>query len=113
MLRALKDGIEVCMTVTLLDGIVLARSGFHHSMNYRSVAIFGRARLVDDPEEKIAALDDFMERLAPGRWREVREPSAKAHKTTTALAFPLEDAPAQHPARSEERRVGKRWGLTC
>lgn len=97
-LRALKDGIEVCMTVTLLDGIVLARSGFHHSMNYRSVAIFGRARPVDDPAEKVAALTDFMERIAPGRWNEVREPSAQELKATTVLAIPLEEVSAKFRA---------------
>src|SRR3546814_13231635 len=83
------------MTVTLLDGIVLARSGFHHSMNYRSVAIFGRARLVDNPAEKIAALEDFMQRIAPGRWNEVREPSAQELKATTVLAIPLEEVSAK------------------
>src|SRR3546814_12044023 len=112
MLRALKDGIEVCMTVTLLDGIVLARSGFHHSMNYRSVAIFGRARLVDNPAEKIAALEDFMQRIAPGRWNEVRAPSAQELEATTVLAIPLEEGSAKPrvgPPQDDE--IGRaQWG---
>src|SRR5713226_2198392 len=75
MLRTLSEGVPVCVTVTLLDGIVLARSAFHHSMNYRSVVILGTARLVDNPEEKLKALRAFTEHVVPGRWAEVRWPS--------------------------------------
>jgi len=75
MLRALKGGIDVCLTVTLLDGLVLARSAFHHSMNYRSVVVFGRATAVDNQATKIAALLAFSEHVIPGRWNDVREPT--------------------------------------
>src|SRR6266853_5335306 len=75
MLRALADGIQVCVTVTLVDGLVLARSAFHHSMNYRSVVVFGTASVVKDATEKAKALLTFSEHLIPGRWVEVREPN--------------------------------------
>ena len=75
MLQSLQQGIDVCVTVTLIDGLVLARSAFHHSMNYRSVVIFGRATLVEDFEEKNAALLALSEHIVRGRWAEVREPT--------------------------------------
>ena len=75
MLRALAAGVDVCVTVTLLDGLVLARSAFHHSMNYRSVVIFGRATEVNERAEKLAALRAFSEHMIPGRWEEVRQPN--------------------------------------
>src|SRR6266446_1257761 len=68
MLRRLGQGIEVCLTVTLIDGLVLARSAFHHSMNYRAVVVFGRATMIDDPEDKIVALRALSEHMIPGRW---------------------------------------------
>src|SRR5207237_5638871 len=71
MLRALENGIDVCVTVTLIDGLVLARSAFHHSMNYRSVVVFGRASVVEETAEKFAALRAFTEHIVPGRWNEV------------------------------------------
>ena len=95
MLRTLKGGIDVCVTVTLLDGLVLARSDFHHSMNYRSVVVFGSATTVDDPAEKIAALVAFSEHVIPGRWKEVREPNEQELKATTVLSLPLEEVSAK------------------
>src|SRR2546427_496658 len=74
MLRALGQGIDVCVTVTLIDGLVLARSAFHHSMNYRSVVIFGSARVVEDPDEKLNALHSFTEHIVQDRWKDVRPP---------------------------------------
>ena len=75
MLRQLGQGIDVCVTVTLIDGLVLARSAFHHSMNYRSVVVFGRATVIEDGEEKMAALEALSEHMIPGRWDEVRGPN--------------------------------------
>ena len=95
MLRTLAGGVDVCVTVTLLDGLVLARSAFHHSMNYRSVVVFGRATLVDDPEEKMAALVALSEHIIPGRWNDVREPTDVEMKLTTVLRLPLEEASAK------------------
>jgi len=95
MLRALGDGAEFCVTVTLVDGLVLARSAFHHSMNYRSVVVLGKARLVSDPEEKRAALRCFTNHVAPGRWDEVRQPTEQELKATTVLALPLDEVSAK------------------
>ena len=95
MLRTVGQGIEVCLTVTLIDGLVLARSAFHHSMNYRSVVVFGRAVLVDEREEKLAALRALSERMIPGRWDDVREPSERELQLTTVLSLPLDEASAK------------------
>ncbi|MBD2740367.1 pyridoxamine 5'-phosphate oxidase family protein [Coleofasciculus sp. FACHB-1120] len=95
MLRSLSNGIEVCVTVTLLDGLVLARSAFHHSMNYRSVVIFGTAMIVDNPEEKLEALLAFTEHVIPGRWAEVRSPSRQEIQGTLVLSLPLNEASAK------------------
>lgn len=95
MLRALGQGIEVCVTVTLLDGLVLARSAFHHSVNYRSVVVFGRATVVEEAEEKLDALRAFTEHVVPGRWAEVRWPNESEMKATTVLALPLAEASAK------------------
>jgi nitroimidazol reductase NimA-like FMN-containing flavoprotein (pyridoxamine 5'-phosphate oxidase superfamily) len=95
MLRTLKSGINVCVTVTLLDGLVLARSAFHHSMNYRSVVVFGRATKVDDPADKVAALLTFSEHVIPGRWNDVREPTEQELTATTVLSLPLEEVSAK------------------
>lgn len=95
MLRALRDGIEVCVTVTLVDGMVMARSAFHHSMNYRSVVVFGRAAVVEDAAEKWEALRALTEHLAPGRWAEVRQPSESEMRATLVLALPLAEASAK------------------
>ena len=95
MLRTLAGGLDACVTVTLLDGLVLARSAFHHSMNYRSVVIFGRATLIEDREEKIAALVALSEHIVRGRWADVREPNEEELIKTTVLELPLVEASAK------------------
>ncbi|HNQ14052.1 MAG TPA: pyridoxamine 5'-phosphate oxidase family protein [Pyrinomonadaceae bacterium] len=95
MMRNLSDGIDVCVTVTLLDGLVLARSAFHHSVNYRSVVIFGQAEKIEDEAEKEAALKALTEHLIPGRWPETRPPNALELKATTVLTIPIEEASAK------------------
>jgi nitroimidazol reductase NimA-like FMN-containing flavoprotein (pyridoxamine 5'-phosphate oxidase superfamily) len=95
MVTMLGAGIPACLTVTLLDGLVLARSAFNHSMNYRSVVVLGRARLVEGPEERAAALEAFTERLIPGRWDEVRPPTRQELKGTRVLAMSLDEASAK------------------
>ncbi|HEX7957698.1 MAG TPA: pyridoxamine 5'-phosphate oxidase family protein [Pyrinomonadaceae bacterium] len=95
MLKALAAGADVCVTVTLVDGLVLARSAFHHSINYRSVVVFGRARAVEDEGEKTAALEAFTEHIMRGRWAEVRWPDAQELAATTVLALPLAEASAK------------------
>jgi uncharacterized protein len=95
MLRNLEQGIAVCVTVTLLDGLVLARSVFNHSMNYRSVVILGTAALVDDPKEKIAALRALSEHILPHRWDDARPPNEKELKATSVLRIPIEEFSAK------------------
>lgn len=95
MLRTLGQGIDVCLTVTLIDGLVLARSAFHHSMNYRSVVVFGRAAIVYEREEKLAALLALSEHMIPGRWGDVRGPSERELQQTTVLSLPLTEASAK------------------
>ena len=95
MLRTLSDGVQVCVTVTLVDGLVLARSAFNHSMNYRSVVILGRAVLIEDREEKLAALEAFAEHVVRGRWKDVRQPTESELKQTKVLAVPLEEVSAK------------------
>ncbi|HYY02265.1 MAG TPA: pyridoxamine 5'-phosphate oxidase family protein [Gaiellaceae bacterium] len=95
MLRNLKEGVDVCVTTTLLDGIVLARSVYHHSMNYRSVVVLGRAREVTDPARKLHAMECVVEHVVRGRWPEARRPSEGELKGTTILALPLEEASAK------------------
>ena len=95
MLNTLEEGLPVCVTVTLLDGLVLARSAFHHSMNYRSVVVLGCARLITDHEEKIAALRALTNHLVPQRWNEVRPPAEQELKATSVLALPLSEASAK------------------
>ena len=95
MLRTLSSGIDVCVTVTLVDGLVLARSAFHHSINYRSVVMFGRAKMVEDREAKLAALFAFSEQVIPGRWNDVREPTEPELKATTVLSLPLVEVSAK------------------
>ena len=95
LLRDLAKKVEVCVTVTLLDGLVLARSAFHHSMNYRSVVIFGAATILEDDTAKREALRIFTEHIAPDRWREVRAPTQNELKATTVLAIPLEEVSAK------------------
>jgi nitroimidazol reductase NimA-like FMN-containing flavoprotein (pyridoxamine 5'-phosphate oxidase superfamily) len=95
MLRNLDRGIPVCVTVTLLDGLVLARSVFNHSMNYRSVVILGTATLISNPEEKLAALLALSEHILPGRWHDSRQPNEKELKATSVLRIPIEEFSAK------------------
>jgi nitroimidazol reductase NimA-like FMN-containing flavoprotein (pyridoxamine 5'-phosphate oxidase superfamily) len=92
MLRTLAGGVDACLTVTLIDGLVLARSVFNHSVNYRSVVVLGRAEPVEDKEQALRA---FADRLLPGRWDEARQPTAKELKATTILRLPLDEASAK------------------
>ena len=92
--RTLATGVDVCLTVTLLDGLVLARSAFHHSMNYRSVVVLGRATAVDG-DEKRHALEVIMDHLAPGRWAEAREPNEVELRQTSVLRLPVDEASAK------------------
>ncbi len=94
MLRAAK-GNEVCIAVTLMDGLVMARSGFHHSINYRSVIVYGVAELIEDAAEKLDALELFMEKIAPGRWSELRPTTEQEIKSTTVLAVDLNEVSAK------------------
>jgi nitroimidazol reductase NimA-like FMN-containing flavoprotein (pyridoxamine 5'-phosphate oxidase superfamily) len=95
MLRNLADGIGVCVTITLLDGLVLARSAFHHSMNYRSVVILGKAKVIEDEKEKNDALFALSEHIIPGRWAAVREPASLELKATLVLSLPIDEASAK------------------
>jgi len=95
MLKSLQKGIEISLAVTLVDGIVLARSAFHHSMNYRSVVLFGTAKLVTDPEEKLCALKVVSDQVLKDRWEEVRIPNEKELKVTAVLSIPIDEASAK------------------
>jgi nitroimidazol reductase NimA-like FMN-containing flavoprotein (pyridoxamine 5'-phosphate oxidase superfamily) len=95
MLGALGSAAPVCATVTLLDGIVLARSAYHHSMNYRSVVVLGQAREVSDAAERLQALEAIVEHVVPGRWRDVRGPSEQELRATSVLALPIDEASAK------------------
>jgi uncharacterized protein len=95
MLRELEKGVPACVTVTIVDGLVLARSAFHHSMNYRSVVAFGTARKIGDAALKMRALRSISEHLIAGRWADVREPNEKEIKATTVLEFSMEEASAK------------------
>jgi nitroimidazol reductase NimA-like FMN-containing flavoprotein (pyridoxamine 5'-phosphate oxidase superfamily) len=95
MLRNLERGVAVSVTVTLLDGLVLARSVFNHSMNYRSVVILGTATLVADPAEKLAALRTLSEHIIPGRWNDARQPNEKELKATSVLRLPISEFSAK------------------
>jgi len=95
MLRQMKAGVAVCVTVTLLDGLVLARSVFNHSMNYRSVVILGKAALLDDSDEKIEALRVLAEHIIPGRWDDARQPNERELKATSVLRVPIEEFSAK------------------
>jgi uncharacterized protein len=105
MLRQMKDGVPVCITVTLIEGLVLARSVFNHSMNYRSVVVLGKATLVEDPREKLEALRILSEHILPGRWAESRQPNERELKATSVLRVPIEEFSAkvrQGPAIDDE-----------
>ena len=95
MLHSLGEGIEACATITLVDGFVLARSAFRHSINYRSVIVLGRARLVTDPEEKLEGLRCLTNHVVAGRWEEVRPPNTTEIMKTSVLSLPLDEASAK------------------
>jgi len=95
MLETLATGVKACVTVTIVDGLVLARSAFTHSMNYRSAMVFGTARLVEGRAEKLAALEYLIDRLYPGRWATLRPPHEKEIKATSVIAMPIEEASAK------------------
>lgn len=95
MMRALKGGAEVSIAATILDGLVLARSVFHHSMNYRSVVLFGRGELIEDPAEKLEAMRVFTEKILPGRWDDARLPTDKEFRGTLMVSVPIDMASAK------------------
>ena len=113
MLRNLQQGIQMCVTVTLLDGLVLARSVFNHSMNYRSVVILGTATLVNDPAEKLAALRALSEHIVRGRWADARLPNERELKQTSVLRIPIEEFSAKvrvgPPVDDEEDYAFPTW----
>ncbi len=109
MLRAMKKGTEVSVAVTILDGLVVARTPFHQSMNYRSVIVFGQARLVEDPDEKMAVLEAVTDHVTPGRWEDSRPPTEEEVGRTLVLAVPLNEASAKvrsGPPADEEEDLG-------
>jgi len=95
MLTSLEQGVHVCVTVTLIDGLVLARSAFHHSINYRSVVVFGHAATVDDLDEKMKLMHAFTDHIIRGRWEDVRQPNESELKATLVLKLPLVEASAK------------------
>ena len=95
LLRDLGTGMPACVTVTLVDGLVLARSAFHHSMNYRSVVAFGNARVIEPPRAKIEALRTISEHMMPGRWADARGPNKRELSETTVLEMPIAEASAK------------------
>ena len=102
MMRLMKRGAQVTVTATILDGIVAARSVFHHSMHYRSAMVMGEARVVDDPEERAVAFEAITEAILPGRWTEARHPSPKEDKGTLLVAVPIDE----FSAKVSEKDVG-------
>src|SRR5690348_17143206 len=95
LLRHIQLGGEVCITVTLVDGIVLARSVFHHSINYRSAVLFGKGSVIEDEQAKFEAMEAFTERLIPGRWQDARPPSPSEVRQTTIVALSIDSASAK------------------
>lgn len=95
LMKTLAKGVDICFTVTLLDGLVIARSLFHHSMNYRSVVLFGRAKLVESETGKMTALQAFSEQMIRGRWKDARIPNSQELKATSVLSFPIEEGSAK------------------
>ena len=110
---AASESVDICVTVTLLDGLVLARSAFHHSMNYRSVVVLGKGRMVADEQEKWAALHAFTNKVVSARWEEAREPTLQELKATSVLALPIEEASAKvrtgGPVDDEEDYAMRVW----
>ena len=94
-LRAVRGEIPVCVTVTIVDGLVLARSAYHHSMNYRSVVILGNACEVEDREAKLAAMRALVEHVVPGRWADVRHPNEQEMRATMVLSLPIDEVSAK------------------
>ena len=94
-IKALSAGAPACLTVSLIDGLVLARSAMHHSANYRSVVLLGRARVLSEPGEKLAALEAVVEHIVPGRWAEVRPPTDNELAATAVVSFPVDEASAK------------------
>jgi nitroimidazol reductase NimA-like FMN-containing flavoprotein (pyridoxamine 5'-phosphate oxidase superfamily) len=107
MQQTMAGGIDVCVNVTLLDGLVFARSAFSHSMNYRSVTVFGRGREVIDPDEKWRALEATVEHVAKGRWRDARQPNEKELAVTSVIAIALDEASAK--IRTGRPALARRW----
>ena len=95
LLKYVQAGHPVCVTVTLLDGLVLARSAFHHSMNYRSAVVFGQGRLIETEQEKLAALEVLTEHIVPGRWQDARRPNRQELDATTVVSIAIESASAK------------------
>jgi nitroimidazol reductase NimA-like FMN-containing flavoprotein (pyridoxamine 5'-phosphate oxidase superfamily) len=95
MLKTLAGGVNVCVTVTHVDGLVLARSAFHHSVNYRSVVALGVAHPIDDPQEKLLALEAFTNHVMPGRWNQIRIPNEQELKATSVLGLQLDEVSAK------------------
>lgn len=114
MLRTVKGGVPVCVNVFHLDGLVLARSGFHSSINYRSATLFGHAAPVEGRDEKLASLEAFVEHLTPGRWAELRPVQAQELKATTVVGMDIDEASAKirtgDPADDEEDYDLDIWG---
>jgi nitroimidazol reductase NimA-like FMN-containing flavoprotein (pyridoxamine 5'-phosphate oxidase superfamily) len=95
LLKAIASGADVCVTVTHIDGLVMARSAFHHSMNYRSVVILGRGRTIEEPARKMEAVRCFIEQMIPGRWEDVREPDEIEMKATLVVEVPIDESSAK------------------
>ena len=112
MIRSQKEGVDVCLTVTHLDSLVMARSGFHHSVNYRAVMAFGKAHVIDDPDEKLKLMDRFIDRIYPGRSQLIRQPNKQEFKATTMIGMEIEAASGKirdkHVADEEEDYEGVR-----
>ena len=110
MIRSQKEGVDVCLTVTHLDSLVMARSGFHHSVNYRAVMAFGKAHVIDAPEEKLKLMDRFIDRIYPGRSKLIRQPNKQEFKATTMIGMEIETASGKirdkHVADEEEDYEG-------
>jgi nitroimidazol reductase NimA-like FMN-containing flavoprotein (pyridoxamine 5'-phosphate oxidase superfamily) len=109
MLRGMKKGMEVSIAITLLDGLVVARTPFHQSLNYRSVIVFGESRLVEDPDEKLLALKAVTDHVTPGRWEDSRPPTEKEIAGTLVLAVPLDEVSAKvrfGPPGDDEEDIG-------
>ncbi len=95
LIRHVQDGKAICVTITILDGLVIARSIYHHSMNYRSVVLFGTGRIVDDPGEKLAGLERLSEHIMPGRWNDARKPNENEFKATAVVSITIDEASAK------------------